>query len=117
MKKSIVIILVSLLVAGSAAAFIIPGESACEAAETGQLNIPVKQLHSAPDENSTVVYDIPITVELLEVGADGNWHKVKISYAIGPFSYTYVGWTYIPVAKILAEREAKELAALLEEPQ
>ncbi len=110
-------ILTILFLTGTGRAFVIPGESICEAAETGQLNIAVKQLKTAPLEDAEVVYDIPVTVELLDISSDGNWHKVKIAYAIGPFSYTYVGWAYIPVAKILAERQlqAPEIASLIEE--
>jgi hypothetical protein len=110
-------ILTVLFLTGTSLAMIIPGESVCEAAEVGELNIPVKQLRAAPLEDANVVYEIPITTELLDISSDGNWFKVKISYAIGPFSYTYVGWTQIPVAKILAERQAMtpDIASLIEE--
>src|SRR3989339_24053 len=76
------------------------------AADKG-MEIPVKELYTAPSEDSILVYSIPIEVKMLDMSLDGNWYKVKISYSIGPFSYTYVGWTKIPVGEILAERERK----------
>jgi len=42
---------------------------------------------------------------LLDVSLDGNWHKVSISYGIGPLQYTYVGWTKIPINQIITDRE------------
>lgn len=77
------------------------------ASEKTSLNCPIKQLYSAPSENSSLIYAIPADISLLDISEDGNWHKVKIAYSIGPFSYTYVGWAKIPVGKILAEREKK----------
>ena len=68
-------------------------------------DIQVKTLYSAPDESSNLIYSIPIEVKLLDLSEDGNWGKVKISFRIGPFGYTYVGWVNIPVTNILAERE------------
>lgn len=82
------------------------------AAEKETLDLPVKQLYAYPQEDSKVIYKIPIAVSLLEISEDGNWYKVKIAYELGPFSYTYVGWAPIPVAEILAKRDAaiKEVA-------
>ncbi|MBU0630054.1 MAG: hypothetical protein KKC80_03945 [Candidatus Margulisbacteria bacterium] len=71
------------------------------------MEIPVKELYTAPSEDSNLVYSIPIEVKMLDMSADGNWYKVKISYSLGPFSYTYVGWTRIPVGEVMAEREQK----------
>jgi len=75
------------------------------AQEDGPLNIPIKTLYSAPFEGADVVYDIPVDVTLLDVSLDGNWHKVKISYGLGPISYTYIGWTKIPINQIITDRE------------
>jgi|GEM_PF-971107 len=92
-----------------------------KAAWAGQdpLDLEVKNLYSAPQEYSNEIYSIPIEVKLLDISEDGNWYKVKISFYLGPFGYTYVGWANIPVARILAEREqereAAEIAALMEE--
>ena len=77
------------------------------AADLGTVNLPVKKLYSAPDDNSNLVLDIPIEVKLLDISADGNWYKVKIQYAIGPFVNTYVGWANIPVGEIMASRADK----------
>ncbi len=77
------------------------------AAEKDLYNLPVKKLYSAPSADSNLVLDIPIEVKLLDVSADGNWYKVKIQYAIGPFTNTYVGWANIPVGEILAARAEK----------
>ena len=84
------------------------------ATEKTPLNCPIKQLYSAPAENSSLVYSIPIEVKLLEISSDANWYKVKISFRFGPFASTYVGWAKIPVGQILAEREkeASEIANL-----
>jgi len=84
-------------------------------------NIQVKKLYSAPDENSNLLFEVPVEVKLLDMSADNNWYKVKIAFKMGPFSYTYIGWTQIPVGQIMAEREkASELAKVpspvLEEP-
>ena len=49
------------------------------------LNLAVKQLYSAPAKDSSLVYEIPVEVVLLDISTDGNWYKVKISYNIGPF--------------------------------
>ena len=98
MKKWIAVILllsISIALAGSAAL--------AEAKEP--LNIEVKQLRSAPMEDANLVFDIPCEVRLLDVSADGNWYKVKIAFYIGPFGYTYVGWTYLPTSEILAKRD------------
>lgn len=83
------------------------------------LDLPVKTLYSAPLEDSNVIYNFPIEVKLLDISPDGNWYKVKISFYIGPFGYTYVGWANIPVTNILAERdkEIHDLASLLEDNQ
>jgi len=85
--------------------------------EKDPLEVSVKTLYSAPLEDSNVIYDIPLEVKLLDISEDGNWYKVKISFYIGPFGYTYVGWANIPVARILAEREAAEIAYLMEDNQ
>ncbi len=75
------------------------------------LNIAVKKIYSAPDENSNLLFEVPVEVKLLDMSADNNWYKVKISFKMGPFGYTYVGWTQIPVGQVMAEREkASELA-------
>lgn len=108
MKKLIaILILISVFCLGQAAL----------ASEEQALDIPVKTLYSAPLEDSNVIYDIPVDVKLLDISEDGNWYKVKISYWIGPFGYTHVGWANIPAAKILAERdkEALDIAYLLED--
>ncbi len=110
MKKLIAItLLISVLFLGQAAL----------ASKERSLDIPVKTLYSAPLENSNVIFNIPIDVKLVDISADGNWYKVEISFYLGPFGYTYVGWAYIPVAKILAEREkeTQEIASLLEDNQ
>ncbi len=85
--------------------------------EKDPLEVPVKTLYSAPLEDSNVIYDIPVEVKLLDISEDGNWYKVKISFYIGPFGYTYVGWANIPVASILSERQKQtpEIASLIEE--
>ncbi|MFH1387152.1 MAG: hypothetical protein ABIH50_05760 [bacterium] len=77
----------------------------------------IKELYSAPSENSNLVYKIPIDVKILEVSPDGNWHKVRIAYSFGPLSYSYVGWAKVPVGDILAARlETEELAIIDEAP-
>lgn len=85
------------------------------ALEKEPFDMPVKQLYSAPTDASNIVFEIPIEVKLLDISEDNNWYKVKISYWVGPFSFTYVGWAPIPVGQIMAEREEAELAALLAE--
>src|SRR3989338_7676027 len=94
MRGASIILLLAVLLAGVSFA----------AAAKAPFNIPLKNLYSAPDENSNRVFSFPIEVKLLDVSEDGNWYKVKIAYAFGPFGYTYVGWTRIPVGEILAER-------------
>jgi len=79
--------------------------SAVFAQKDGPLDLPIKTLRSAPFEDADVVYNIPIDVTLLDVSLDGNWHKAKIHYSLGPLQYTYVGWTKIPITQILTDRE------------
>jgi hypothetical protein len=108
MKKLIaIIILISVFLAGQAAL----------ASEEGPLDIPVKKLYSAPIDNSNLILDIPIEVKLLDISPDGNWYKVKISYNIGPFGYTYVGWSHIPVMDVILVRDedTSDIAHLLPE--
>lgn len=93
------VLLLVLLVVGIA--------SAAQPAKKEPYDLPVKKLYSAPDEESNLIYNIPIEVKLLDVSPDGNWYKVKISFFLGPIGYTYVGWTQIPVGNILAERAEK----------
>jgi len=75
------------------------------------LNQPIKQLYSAPSEDSDKVFEIPIEVMLLDMSDDGDWYKVRIAYSIGPFNFSYVGWTKIPFADILAKKSEAELAS------
>jgi len=83
------------------------------ASDESPLNYSVKELHAAPTEDSNIIYEIPVEVVLLDISEDANWHKVKISFSIGPFHYTYVGWTKIPVGQTIVEREkaVSEIAA------
>jgi hypothetical protein len=77
------------------------------AAAKDPYDLQVKKLYSAPAEESNLIFNIPIEVKLLDVSADANWYKVKISFSLGPLGYTYVGWTKIPVGEILAARAEK----------
>lgn len=105
MKKLIAITILICLFAAFSGAF---------AEEEGRLALPIKQLFSEPSDDAFIVFEIPIEVALLEISEDANWYKVKISYGIGPFVYTYVGWAPIPVGDILSEREenCSEIASL-----
>lgn len=104
---------IALIIIASA---ILTGQAAL-AAEKASLDIPVKKIYSAPDSNSNLILDIPVEVKLQDISPDGNWYKVKIAYAIGPFCYTYEGWAAIPVADIMAERDESlsDIAHLLPE--
>lgn len=81
------------------------------------MNYQIKRLYASPTETSQLIYQIPIEVKLLEVSEDGNWHKVKLAYNIGPLHYSYTGWTKIPVGHTLAERakKAAEVAVIAPE--
>ena len=98
MKRAFIILLLTAVLGGLAFA---------AAAPKDPYGLQVKKLYSTPDENSNLIYSIPIDVKLLDISEDGNWYKVKIAYAFGPFSYTYVGWAEIPVGSILAARIGK----------
>jgi len=93
------------------------GASALAATVGDELNIPVKKLYSAPLDGSNQIYEIPVEVVLLDISEDGNWYKVKISYWVVPFNYTYVGWTHIPVEEIRSKRNAEydDIAGLIKE--
>lgn len=80
-------------------------------ADSTPYNHEIKKLYSAPGTESKIVYDIPLEVKLLDVSEDANWYKVKIQFYLGPACFKYSGWTYIPVGKILAEREAAKITA------
>ncbi|MFC1568079.1 hypothetical protein ACFL37_00085 [Candidatus Margulisiibacteriota bacterium] len=105
-QKIALIILITTFILGQAAL----------ASNDSPLDLPVKQLYSAPMADSNLILDIPIEVKLLDISPDGNWYKVKIAYNIGPFSYTYVGWSHIPVMDVIAERDkdTSDIAYLLE---
>lgn len=77
------------------------------APESNPLSLPVKQLHAAPDADSSLIYKIPIDVEILDISADTNWYKVKIAFRLGPLGYTYVGWAKVPVGEVLSMRSQK----------
>ena len=76
------------------------------------LDLKIKELHSEPDQDSDVVFSIPIDVILLDVSQDANWYKVKIQYSFGPLCYSYVGWTKIPVTEILQQRNKKSYGSV-----
>ena len=96
MKKWIATIIIIVL-------FLALGASAKEES----LDFSVKELHATPSEDSNLIYKIPLEVVLLDFSEDANWYKVRISFALGPFRYTYVGWTNIPVGDTLISRERK----------
>ncbi|MFA5113219.1 MAG: hypothetical protein WC529_02855 [Candidatus Margulisiibacteriota bacterium] len=96
MKKALVVILGLVILAGVGFA-----------AAHEPYSLQVKKLYSVPDENSNIVFDIPIDVKLLDMSNDGNWYKVRISFNLGPLGYTYVGWAKIPVGDIIASRMEK----------
>jgi len=97
MKRAFVVLLISIMLCGAVFA----------ATAKYPYDLQVKKLYSAPEEESNLVYSIPIEVKLLDVSADANWYKVKISFSFGPLGYTYVGWANIPVGEILASRLEK----------
>jgi len=74
-------------------------------AKKDPLELPIQELYASPDEDSKVIFKIPMEVTLLDIAEDCNWYKVRISFKLGPFGHTYVGWVPIPVAEILAEKE------------
>ena len=96
MKKILVLLLLLSALIGCAVA-----------ATKDPYNLEVKKLYSAPDENSQLIFNIPIEVKLLDVSTDANWGKVKIAFNLGPLCYTYIGWVKIPVGEILASRMEK----------
>jgi hypothetical protein len=97
MKKTLLFLALILVLAGCAFAAVAPDP----------YNLEVKKLYSAPDENSQIIFNIPIEVKLLDLSADTNWGKVKIAFNLGPLSYSYVGWVKIPVGEIIASRMDK----------
>jgi hypothetical protein len=96
MKKTLILLALLLALAGCAFA-----------SAKDPYSIEVKRLYSAPDENSQLIFAIPIEVKLLDISSDANWGKVKIAFNLGPLSYTYIGWAKIPVGEILASRMDK----------
>ncbi|MGB9613055.1 MAG: hypothetical protein ACPL4K_02615 [Candidatus Margulisiibacteriota bacterium] len=109
MKRALIILLSLLLLSGAVLAL--------QAVKSEPYDLQVKKLYSAPDENSNLVYNIPIEVKLLDISEDSNWYKVKISFSLGPLSYTYVGWAQIPVGEILTARSHKVAKATPPESQ
>jgi hypothetical protein len=90
------------------------GQGAFAIDEEKPLDYPIKQLYAEPTENSRLIYEIPIDVKLLDISEDANWHKVKISYNVGPFHYEYTGWAKIPIGETIVDREKEpgEIASL-----
>ncbi len=93
------------LVFGILALIFVLGVAASADSAAPNYNIEVKNIYAAPDDNSALVYSIPIEVKLLDISADNNWYKVKISYRLGPLSNTIVGWTQIPVGDVITARQ------------
>lgn len=97
MRKALIFLLLTVILGGATFA----------AVAKDPYDIQVKKLYSTPDEESNLIYNIPIEVKLLDISDNGDWYKVKISFNLGPLGYTYVGWTKIPVGEILAARMSK----------
>jgi hypothetical protein len=97
MRATLLILLTALLLTAPALA----------QAGNDPLDLQVKKIYSAPDQSSGLVYDIPIEAKVLDVSENNNWYKVKIAFKLGPFSYNYIGWAYIPVGDFVAERSKK----------
>ncbi|MFH1542335.1 MAG: hypothetical protein ABIE84_04515 [bacterium] len=76
--------------------------------EKTPLNYDIKTLRSEPNNDSSIIYKFPIEVSLLDISEDGDWYKVSINYMIGPFIYTYVGWTHLPINTLKAKLEAED---------
>lgn len=72
---------------------------------------PIVKLYKEATTYSNEVYKIPIEVKLLDLSEDLTWFKVKIKFSLGPLNFDYVGWTYLPVSKLLAEKAEKEQLA------
>jgi hypothetical protein len=106
MKKAMIFLALLLVLAGTVFA----------ATAKDPYNLEVKKVYSAPDENSQIIFAIPIEVRLLDVSSDANWGKVKIAFNLGPLCYTYVGWVKIPVGEIVASRLEKLAKAPAPEP-
>ncbi len=104
MKKTLIFLTLVLALAGAVFAAADP------------YSLEVKKVYSAPDENSQVIFAIPIEVRLLDISSDANWGKVKIAFNLGPLCYTYVGWVKIPVGEIVASRLEKLAKAPPVEP-
>ncbi len=106
MKKALIFLGLFLILAGAVFA----------ATVKDPYNLEVKKVYSAPDENSQLIFAIPIEVRLLDISNDANWGKVKIAFNLGPLCYTYVGWVKIPVGEIVASRLEKLAKAPAPEP-
>ncbi len=106
MKKALIFLALILVLAGAVFA----------AAAKDPYNLEVKKVYSSPDENSQLIFAIPIEVRLLDISSDANWGKVKIAFNLGPLCYTYVGWVKIPVGEIVASRLEKMAKAPSPEP-
>lgn len=104
MKKAILVLLGLIILSGVSLAVKDP------------YDINVNKLYSAPNEDSNLIFTIPIEVKMLDVSADANWYKVEISFNLGPLGYTYVGWTKIPVGEIVADRMEKVAKAPAPDP-
>ncbi len=106
MKKTLIFLALILIMAGAVFA----------ATAKDPYDLEVKKVYSAPDENSQLIFAIPIEVRLLDLSNDANWGKVKIAFNLGPLCYTYVGWVKIPVGEIVASRLEKMAKAPAPEP-
>lgn len=77
------------------------------AAQSNSLKIPIKKLYSAPKEDSKLIFDVPMEVNIIEISEDGNWVRVEVSYSFGLLSNSFKGWTYIPLSEIMANKESE----------
>lgn len=71
-------------------------------------DMKVKELYAEPNNESKIVYQIPMDVKLLDVSEDANWYKVAIKFNFGPAEFKYTGWAHIPVGRLLADRAAEK---------
>ena len=64
----------------------------------------VKKILASPAKGSSVNFEIPVDLIILDVTDDLNWYKVRIGFDfLG--HHEYEGWAFIPLGNYIKENE------------
>ena len=65
---------------------------------------PIVKLYEKATTHSKEIYKIPVEIKLLDINEELTWFKIKIGFSLGPVKFNYVGWTHLPIEKLILEK-------------